>query len=174
MRHDVDRETMIAAAPVGRSLASGSGNNISRRESVMLVAAGFATPLLPTSSFAETSKGNSTVGLIKVGQENSTPIEIYYEDHGSGPPVVLIHGWPLNGDAWEKQTAALLAAGHRVITYDRRGFGRSSKPGIGYNYDTFAADLDALLTALNLTDVSLVGHSMGTGGRNIKAASKDD
>jgi non-heme chloroperoxidase len=101
--------------------------------------------------------------FIKVGQENSTPIEIYYEDHGSGRPVVLIHGWPLNGDAWEKQTAALLAAGHRVITYDRRGFGRSSKPAIGYNYDTFAADLDALLSALDLADVSLVGHSMGTG-----------
>jgi non-heme chloroperoxidase len=100
---------------------------------------------------------------IKVGQENSTPIEIYYEDHGSGSPVVLIHGWPLNGDAWEKQTAALLAAGHRVITYDRRGFGRSSKTGVGYNYDTFAADLDALLTGLDLNDVSLVGHSMGTG-----------
>ena len=70
---------------------------------------------------------------------------------------------PLNGDAWEKQTAALLAAGHRVITYDRRGFGRSSKPGVGYNYDTFAADLNALLSALDLTGVSLVGHSMGTG-----------
>ncbi len=103
------------------------------------------------------------MSFVKVGQENSTPIEIYYEDHGSGSPVVLIHGWPLNGDAWEKQTAALLAAGHRVITYDRRGFGRSSKPAIGYNYDTFAADLDALLSALDLTDVSLVGHSMGTG-----------
>ncbi len=103
------------------------------------------------------------MSFIKVGQENSTPIELYYEDHGSGSPVVLIHGWPLNGDAWEKQTAALLAAGHRVITYDRRGFGRSSKPGIGYDYDTFAADLDALLTALNVTGVSLVGHSMGTG-----------
>jgi non-heme chloroperoxidase len=103
------------------------------------------------------------MGTIKVGHENSTPIEIYYEDHGSGSPVVLIHGWPLNGDAWEQQTAALLAAGHRVITYDRRGFGRSSKPGIGYNYDTFATDLEALLSALNLTDVSLVGHSMGTG-----------
>lgn len=101
--------------------------------------------------------------FIKVGQENSTSIELYYEDHGSGPPVVLIHGWPLNGDAWEKQTAALLAAGHRVITYDRRGFGRSSKPAIGYNYDTFAADLDAVLCALDLTGVSLVGHSMGTG-----------
>jgi non-heme chloroperoxidase len=103
------------------------------------------------------------MSYIKVGQENSQPIEIYYEDHGSGSPVVLIHGWPLNGDAWEKQTAALLAAGHRVITYDRRGFGRSSKPGVGYNYDTFAADLNALLSALDLTGVSLVGHSMGTG-----------
>ena len=103
------------------------------------------------------------MSAIKVGQENSQPIELYYEDHGSGSPVVLIHGWPLNGDAWEKQTAALLAAGHRVITYDRRGFGRSSKPGIDYNYDTFAADLEALLNALNLTNVSLVGHSMGTG-----------
>src|SRR6201991_4973408 len=101
--------------------------------------------------------------VIKVGQENSTSIELYYEDHGSGPPVVLIHGWPLNGDAWEKQTAALLTAGHRVITYDRRGFGRSSKPATGYDYDTFAADLDALLCALDLTGVSLVGHSMGTG-----------
>lgn len=103
------------------------------------------------------------MSAIKVGQENSQPIELYYEDHGSGSPVVLIHGWPLNGDAWEKQTAALLAAGHRVITYDRRGFGRSSKPGVGHNYDTFAADLEALLSALNLADVSLVGHSMGTG-----------
>jgi len=103
------------------------------------------------------------MSTIKVGQENSQPIEIYFEDHGSGSPVVLIHGWPLNGDAWEKQTAALLAAGHRVITYDRRGFGRSSKPGVGYNYDTFAADLNALLSALDLTGVSLVGHSMGTG-----------
>src|SRR5262245_53461949 len=71
---------------------------------------------------------------------NSTPIELYYEDHGSGAPVILIHGWPLSGASWEKQTAALLAAGHRVITYDRRGFGRSSKPATGYNYDTFAAD----------------------------------
>ena len=107
------------------------------------------------------------MSYVKVGQENSAPIEVYYEDHGAeygfGSQVVLIHGWPLNGDAWEKQTAALLAAGHRVITYDRRGFGRSSKPGVGYNYDTFAADLNALLIALDLTGVSLVGHSMGTG-----------
>src|ERR1700704_3648621 len=100
---------------------------------------------------------------IKVGQENSTPIEIYYEDHGSGSPVVLIHGWPLSGTSWEKQAAGLLAAGHRVITYDRRGFGRSSKPAVGYNYNTFAADLDTVLSTLNLTDVSLVGFSMGTG-----------
>ena len=100
---------------------------------------------------------------IKVGQENSTPIEVYYEDHGAGSPVVLIHGWPLDGASWEKQTAALLEAGHRVITYDRRGFGRSSKPASGYNYDTFAADLDTVLNTLKLTDVSLVGFSMGTG-----------
>ena len=100
---------------------------------------------------------------ITVGKENSTPIELYYEDHGSGSPVVLIHGWPLSGASWEKQTAALLAAGHRVITYDRRGFGRSSKPGIGYTYDTFAADLDKLLKKLNLKKVALVGFSMGSG-----------
>src|SRR6201992_2479470 len=121
-----------------------------------------------SSSFDQRSSSNRATladvrSFIKVGQENSTSLELYYEDHGSGPPVILIHGWPLNGDAWEKQTAALLAAGHRVITYDRRGFGRSSKPGIGYNYDTFAADLHTLLTALDLTGVSLVGHSMGTG-----------
>jgi non-heme chloroperoxidase len=103
------------------------------------------------------------MSYVQVGQENSQPIEIYFEDHGTGSPVVLIHGWPLNGDAWEKQTAALLAAGHRVITYDRRGFGRSSKPSIGYNYDTFAADLNVLLSTLDLTGVSLVGHSKGTG-----------
>jgi non-heme chloroperoxidase len=139
------------------------GDGILRRDALALAAAGTFAPLLPTSSFAETRKESSPMGFIKVGQDNTTPIEIYYEDHGSGSPVVLIHGWPLNGDAWEKQTAALLSAGHRVITYDRRGFGRSSKPGIGYNYDTFAADLDALLSALDLTGVSLVGHSMGTG-----------
>ncbi|MBA3343390.1 MAG: alpha/beta hydrolase [Gemmatimonadaceae bacterium] len=100
---------------------------------------------------------------ITVGKENSASIDLYYEDHGAGSPVVLLHGWPLSGASWEKQTAALLAAGHRVITYDRRGFGRSSKPSIGYNYDTFAADLDAVLTALNLTNVNLVGFSMGSG-----------
>jgi non-heme chloroperoxidase len=138
-------------------------SSISRRDAFTLAAAGLAAPLLPTASFAETRKEANSVSTIKVGQENAQPIEIYYEDHGSGSPVVLIHGWPLNGDAWEKQTAALIAAGHRVITYDRRGFGRSSKPGVGYNYDTFAADLNTLLTALDLSGVSLVGHSMGTG-----------
>ena len=103
------------------------------------------------------------MATITVGKENSTPIELYYEDHGSGSPVVLIHGWPLSGASWEKQTAALLAAGHRVITYDRRGFGRSSKPGVGYNYDTFATDLEKLLKKLNLKKVALVGFSMGSG-----------
>lgn len=103
------------------------------------------------------------MGTITVGKENSTPIDLYYEDHGSGSPVVLIHGWPLNGASWEKQVSALLDAGHRVITYDRRGFGRSSKPGIGYDYDTFASDLDRLLKKLKLKKVALVGFSMGSG-----------
>ncbi|CCK32157.1 Non-haem bromoperoxidase [Streptomyces davaonensis JCM 4913] len=100
---------------------------------------------------------------ITVGEENSAPIELYYEDHGSGQPVVLIHGYPLDGHSWEKQLPALLGAGHRVITYDRRGFGRSSQPATGYDYDTFASDLDLLLTTLDLTDAVLVGFSMGTG-----------
>src|SRR5512143_53535 len=100
---------------------------------------------------------------VSVGKENSGNIDLYYEDHGSGKPVVLIHGYPLSGAAWEKQTAALLAAGHRVITYDRRGFGRSSKPSVGYNYDTFAADLDRLLKKLDLKKVALIGFSMGSG-----------
>src|SRR3979411_303630 len=100
------------------------------------------------------------MNAITVGKENSTPIDLYYEDHGSGSPVVLIHGWPLSGASWEKQPVALLAAGHRVITYARRGFGRSSKPAIGYNYDTFAADLNAVLTTLDLGKVALVGFSM--------------
>jgi len=103
------------------------------------------------------------MALVTVGKENSTPIELYYEDHGSGAPVVLIHGWPLSGASWEKQTTALLEAGHRVITYDRRGFGRSSKPAVGYDYDTFAADLDQLLSTLDLKTVALVGFSMGSG-----------
>lgn len=103
------------------------------------------------------------MGHITVGEENSTPIELYYEDQGEGQPVVLIHGYPLNGHSWEKQTAELLAAGYRVITYDRRGFGKSSKVGTGYDYDTFAADLDTVMETLDLRDVVLVGFSMGTG-----------
>ncbi|MFF3063501.1 alpha/beta fold hydrolase [Oerskovia sp. NPDC057915] len=103
------------------------------------------------------------MGYITSGSENSTPVELYYEDHGSGPTVVLIHGYPLDGHSWERQTRALLEAGYRVVTYDRRGFGRSSKVGTGYDYDTFAADLHAVLEALDLRDVSLVGFSMGTG-----------
>ena len=101
--------------------------------------------------------------MVTIGQENSTSVELYYEDHGSGKPVILIHGYPLSGSSWEKQTAALLAAGHRVITYDRRGFGKSSQPTTGYDYDTFAADLHKLITTLALRDVALVGFSMGGG-----------
>jgi non-heme chloroperoxidase len=100
---------------------------------------------------------------VTVGQENGADIEIYYEDHGSGQAVVLIHGYPLNGHSWEKQERVLLHAGYRVITYDRRGFGQSSQPTIGYHYDTFAADLAALLDHLQLQDVVLCGFSMGTG-----------
>lgn len=99
---------------------------------------------------------------IAVGQENSTPIELYYEDHGSGDTIVLSHGWPLSGAAWEKQVAALLGAGYRVITYDRRGFGKSSQPATGYDYDTFADDFNALVTTLDLHDFTMVGHSMGS------------
>ena len=100
---------------------------------------------------------------ITVGKENSGNIDLYYEDHGSGKPVLLIHGYPLSGTSWEKQTAALLAAGHRVIAYDRRGFGRSSQPNAGYNYDTFADDLHQLVTKLQLRDFALAGFSMGGG-----------
>ena len=101
--------------------------------------------------------------FVTVGKENSAKIELYYEDHGSGKPVVLIHGYPLSGASWEKQVPVLLNAGHRVITYDRRGFGKSSQPTGGYNYDTFAKDLRTLITNLKLKDVTLVGFSMGGG-----------
>ncbi len=100
---------------------------------------------------------------VTVGQENGADIDIHYEDHGAGQPVVLIHGYPLSGRAWDKQVPALLEAGYRVITYDRRGFGQSSQPATGYDYDTFAADLSTLLEHLDLREVVLVGHSMGTG-----------
>jgi non-heme chloroperoxidase len=100
---------------------------------------------------------------ITVGQENSSDVKLHYEDHGAGQPVVLIHGCPLSGRAWDKQVPALLEAGYRVITYDRRGFGQSSQPTAGYDYDTFTADLSALLVHLDLRGAVLVGHSMGTG-----------
>jgi pimeloyl-ACP methyl ester carboxylesterase len=100
---------------------------------------------------------------VTVGKENSGNIDLYYEDHGTGQPVILIHGWPLSGRSWEKQTAALLGAGYRVVTYDRRGFGESSKPTFGYDYDTFAEDLQKLVTKLDLHDFALVGFSMGGG-----------
>jgi non-heme chloroperoxidase len=103
------------------------------------------------------------MGFIKVGQENSTSIGLYFEDLGSGQPVVLIHGYPLNGHSWEKQTKALLDAGYRVIAYDRRGWGRSSQPTTGIDYDTYTADLNELLEQLELTDIVLAGFSMGTG-----------
>jgi non-heme chloroperoxidase len=103
------------------------------------------------------------MSYVTVGTENGADIEIYYEDHGSGQPVVLIHGYPLDGHSWERQTRVLLAAGYRCITYDRRGFGRSSQPTTGYDYDTFAADLNVLLEHLDLTGIVLGGFSMGTG-----------
>lgn len=100
---------------------------------------------------------------VSVGKENSGDVQLYYEDHGSGSPIVLIHGYPLSGASWELQTAALLKAGHRVITYDRRGFGKSSQPADGYNYDTFAQDLRKLIESLHLKDFALMGFSMGGG-----------
>ena len=100
---------------------------------------------------------------VTVSTENKQPVELHFTDQGAGKPVVLIHGWPLSGRSWESQVPALIEAGYRVITYDRRGFGGSSQPWGGYDYDTFAADLDVLLTHLDLTEVSLVGFSMGGG-----------
>ena len=103
------------------------------------------------------------MNFINVGKENSCNIDIYYEDYGSGKPVVLIHGWPLSSSSWEKQIPPLIEAGYRVIAYDRRGFGHSSKPASGYNYDTLAEDLNKIMTKLNLRDATLVGFSMGGG-----------
>ena len=111
------------------------------------------------------------MAYVQVGTENSAPVELYYEDHGSGRPVVLIHGWPLSGRSWENQVPALVDAGYRVIAYDRRGFGKSSQPWGGYDYDTFTADLDALLTHLDLRDAALVGFSMG-GGEVVRYTSR--
>jgi non-heme chloroperoxidase len=108
-------------------------------------------------------QGVAHMGFINVGKENTDSIDLYYEDHGSGAPVVLIHGYPLSGRSWEKQRMALVREGHRVITYDRRGFGQSSQPAFGYDYDTFAEDLNHVMTKLDLRDVTLVGFSMGGG-----------
>ena len=103
------------------------------------------------------------MAMLHAGTENDAPIELHYEDVGTGSPVVLIHGWPLSGRSWESQVPALVEAGRRVVTYDRRGFGDSSQPWGGYDYDTFAADLDVLLQHLDLREVALVGFSMGGG-----------
>src|SRR4051812_11519947 len=101
--------------------------------------------------------------FVAVGHENSADIYLHYEDHGVGQPVVLVPGYPLDGRSWEKQETALIGEGYRVITYDRRGFGRSSKPTVGYDYNTLAHDLDVLLDVLGLSDIVLVGFSMGRG-----------
>jgi non-heme chloroperoxidase len=119
--------------------------------------------LFPGHPTMQTRKEEIALAHLKVGKENSADIELYYEDRGTGRPVVLVHGWPLNGASWEKQSSALLAAGYRVITYDRRGFGHSSKPGVGYDYDTLARDTFDLIEQLDLRDVALVGFSMGGG-----------
>lgn len=143
---------------------------LTRRE--LLVGGGtlVAAANVPAASYAkearmrdQMSKGEHSVGTIKVGRENSNDIELHYEDHGAGRPVVLIHGYPLSGASWEKQVPALLDAGHRVITYDRRGFSKSSQPTAGYNYDTFAEDFHNLITQLDLRDLALVGFSLGGG-----------
>src|SRR5207302_4003208 len=122
------------------------------------------SPVTPTVTVIGTGlrscQEEEPMPYIAVGRENSGPIELYYEDHGSGRPVVLMHGYPLSGRAWDKQVPVLLDAGHRVITYDRRGFGKSSQPASGYDYDTFAADLNTLLEHLDLRDAVLAGHSM--------------
>src|SRR4051812_47387498 len=117
----------------------------------------------PTTGRRRRRAEGDSMGTITVGRENSATIDLYYEDQGTGSPVVLVHGWPFDGRSWEPQLHELLAAGHRVINYDRRGFGRSSRPSVGYDFDTLAADLDRLLTELDLREVTLVGFSLGTG-----------
>ena len=111
------------------------------------------------------------MSTVTVGTDNGTPVELHYEDYGTGKPVVLIHGWPLSARSWESQVPALVEAGHRVVAYDRRGFGTSSQPWGGYDYDTFAADLNALMEHLDLKEATLVGFSMG-GGEVVRYISK--
>src|ERR1700732_3261390 len=119
--------------------------------------------LYQSQTYPSQQKRRKAMPYVTVGKENSGNIDLYYEDHGSGQPVVLIHGYPLSGASWEKQVPALLSAGHRVVTYDRRGFGKSSQPTAGYDYDTFAEDLRKLVTKLELRGFALVGFSMGGG-----------
>src|ERR1700732_4205189 len=119
--------------------------------------------LYQSQTYPSQEKRRKAMPYVTVGKENSGNIELYYEDHGSGQPVVLIHGYPLSGASWEKQVPVLLGADYRVITYDRRGFGKSSQPTTGYNYDTFAEDLHQLIAQLKLRDFTLVGFSMGGG-----------
>jgi pimeloyl-ACP methyl ester carboxylesterase len=144
----------------------------SRREFLAAATVAAGVPLLagaqaPPASSRPAAPVHATAaaaaGMVTVGRENSTPIDLYVEDHGSGRPVVLLHGWPLAGTAFEKQVPALLAAGHRVITYDMRGFGRSSQPATGYDFATLADDLHNLMARMDLRDAALVGHSLGTG-----------
>jgi non-heme chloroperoxidase len=144
--------------------------NHSRRRFLRNVTAAFTAAEFATigSAVAQSSQTNEPkrrceMSYITVGKENSGNIELYYEDHGAGQPLVLIHGYPLSGASWEKQVPVLLKAGYRVITYDRRGFGKSSQPATGYNYDTFADDLHKLVTELKLRDFTLAGFSMGGG-----------
>nr|EIF94053.1 alpha/beta hydrolase fold protein [Streptomyces tsukubensis NRRL18488] len=113
--------------------------------------------------YDRTSAGGIAMPYITISHATSAVVDLYYENQGTGQPAVLIHGYPLDGRSWDRQVPALLAAGYRVITYDRRGFGRSSHPVDGYDYDTFAADLDAVLVHLELTQAVLVGHATGTG-----------
>jgi pimeloyl-ACP methyl ester carboxylesterase len=154
-------------APAGSDLGLGGGGDSAGHADVPLgapsISAATTTSAQTTPTKYTTTERETIMGHITVGNENSTPVELYYEDQGAGQPVVLIHGYPLNGHSWERQTRELLAAGYRVITYDRRGFGRSSKVGFGYDYDTFAADLNTVMETLDLRDVVLVGFSMGTG-----------
>src|SRR6266581_9243259 len=135
-----------------------------RTGAATVAAAAVAAPVVPSQEPRPNSRSAPMdSNRIRVGKENSTNIELYYEDHGSGEPVVLIHGYPLSGASWEKQVPVLLEAGYRVITYDRRGFGKSSQTTTGYNYNTFAADLKALVDKLDLREAVLAGFSMGTG-----------
>ena len=156
-----EREVIHAVGPVacGRARLHRSSSRPRKNKDGSLDAAGEKS--WPAAAwFTSEEKAMST---ITVGRENSATIDLYYEDHGSGKPVILIHGYPLSGASWEKQTSALLAADMRVITYDRRGFGKSSQPSTGYDYDTFANDLRQIVTKLELSDFSLVGFSMGGG-----------